>query len=287
MIDLEESESGEVVRNVSPPDETVIVKRVARDKIQMKFHKTKKSGEPGPGVVWNRFYPQAEVDKRMPTIIPRDEATKALIPLSQEKDRKRGQKMSKDLEKAIQASLVTSQKGDMSSSEDEESRDRNWLMLNRLKEQILQESRSEMHEQQRLRASTLCESLETRKSSKDAESMDEYRQMIDSRDKLEKLNELNAKLMKQMFIDDRDEEAWSSENASDFNDKVEYASDDEVPEGQVPKKRKKRKEDSELRESDLEDSDEQDGIYMDELENESLSIGSEEKRRKKELQRMK
>lgn len=97
---------------------------------------------------------------------------------------------------------------------------------------------------------------------------------------------LNARLVRQMFLDDeKDEDAYSSESATDYKDKVEYASDDE--EGT---RKKKGRRDEELRESDLEsegEHDEADDVIMDELENESLSMSSGEKRRQKEKQKLK
>jgi hypothetical protein len=85
-----------------------------------------------------------------------------------------------------------------------------------------------------------------------------------------------------MLIED-DADAYSSEHASDFKDKVEFASDEPQDEQQLRRRRKKR--DEELKESDLDSDDgddEADDVFMDELENESVSEGSEEKRRKKE-----
>lgn len=80
-----------------------------------------------------------------------------------------------------------------------------------------------------------------------------------------------------MLLDD-DEDAYSSENASDMKDKVEHASDDSTS----PKTHKRKgSRDQDFTESDLAEEEESQDVIMDELENESMSGGSEERRRKK------
>ena len=101
--------------------------------------------------------------------------------------------------------------------------------------------------------------------------------------------DLNHKLAKQILRDDRDEDAYSSEHSSDFKDKVEYASDSPTQSGEEGTKLKKRRKsrDEEITEAEIElmeVQDENEDVVMDELENESISINSEEKKRKKEQQ---
>lgn len=88
-------------------------------------------------------------------------------------------------------------------------------------------------------------------------------------------------------LEEADEDAYSSEHSSDYKDKVEYADsptqsgDDSV----APKKRKKSH-DREITEAEielLEIGEDNEDVVMDELENESLSLNSDEKKRKKEL----
>ena len=81
-----------------------------------------------------------------------------------------------------------------------------------------------------------------------------------------------------MLLDD-DEDAYSSENASDFKDKVEHASDDSTS----PTKQKGKKGDQDFTENDLGLDEDECDVIMDELENESMSGGSDERRRKKAL----
>ena len=71
---------------------------------------------------------------------------------------------------------------------------------------------------------------------------------------------------------------YSSES-SDCKD-VEFASDDEVDEdGEPIKKRRRGRKDEEFGEEDLDlDEDPGDDVYMDELENESLSASPRNKR---------
>lgn len=91
--------------------------------------------------------------------------------------------------------------------------------------------------------------------------------------------------------DERDEDAYSSESANE--DKIEYASDDghqsqEDAQSQVKRRGKKR--DEAFTEMDIRPEDEfddQDDVLMNELENESFSIDSEEKKRRKEFQKLK
>ena len=104
-------------------------------------------------------------------------------------------------------------------------RDRSMMMIERLKEKILEESRTEIATQQRLRASTW---QQTRMSSINQRSaVDSYNSLMKSRDQTEIIEELNARLVRQMFLDDeKDEDAYSTESANDYKDKIEYASDD-------------------------------------------------------------
>ncbi len=51
--------------------------------------------------------------------------------------------------------------------------------------------------------------------------------MIKSRDPNQVIEDLNAKLIRQMFLEDeRDEDAYSSESDSKIKNQIEYASDD-------------------------------------------------------------
>jgi hypothetical protein len=84
-------------------------------------------------------------------------------------------------------------------------------------------------------------------------------------------------LINKMLAEDRLN--YSSES-SDCKD-VEFASDDEVDEGEdnLGKGRRKGRKDEEFAEEDLDmDEDPQDDVYMDELENESLSASPRNKR---------
>lgn len=119
---------------------------------------------------------------------------------------------------------------------------------------------------------------------KQPSAIEAYNQLIKSRDPNSVIEDLNAKLLRQMFIDDeRDEDAYSSESDSKIKHLIEYASDDELP----TKRRRKKRRDEEVKEEDLADIDESDeDVDMDDLSNESLSVGSEEKRRLKELQKL-
>ena len=115
-------------------------------------------------------------------------------------------------------------------------------------------------------------------------AIEAYNQLIKSRDPNSVIEDLNAKLIRQMFIEDeRDEDAYSSESDSKIKHLIEYASDDEAQ----AKRRRKKTRDEDVREEDLADIDDgDDDVDMDDLSNESLSVGSEEKRRLKELQKL-
>jgi hypothetical protein len=102
--------------------------------------------------------------------------------------------------------------------------------------------------------------------------------------------DLNHRLAMQLQLEEADEDAYSSENSSDYKDKVEYASDspggESGDETSMLKRNKKSKLDQEVTEADIERmelEEQDDDVVMDELENESLSLNSDEKRRKKEM----
>ncbi len=75
-------------------------------------------------------------------------------------------------------------------------------------------------------------------------------------------------------LQDEDCDAYSSEHSSQYKDKVEYASDNDVTDEEL------KEEDVMIMEDEM--TDERDDVAMDELENESLSFGSAERRRRKE-----
>jgi hypothetical protein len=54
-----------------------------------------------------------------------------------------------------------------------------------------------------------------------------YNSLIKSRDPNQVIEDLNAKLIRQMFLEDEcDEDAYSSESDSKIKNQIEYASDD-------------------------------------------------------------
>jgi hypothetical protein len=74
-----------------------------------------------------------------------------------------------------------------------------------------------------------------------------------------------------MFLED--ELDYSTE--SEKSDKVEYASDQEDEQGVTNCRRKKKKQDEEFKESEIEGDFDDDDVFMDELENESISENSD------------
>ena len=136
----------------------------------------------------------------------------------------------------------------------------------------MEEARSEMAENQRIRESLRNSSnLRDRSSSTKADSMNEYSSLISGeKDPLDDENDLTAQLLKKMFLED--ELDYSTE--SEKSDKVEYASDqeDEQPSNC---RRKKKKLDEEFKESEIEADFDDDDVFMDELENESISENSD------------
>ena len=153
--------------------------------------------------------------------------------------------------------------------------------LERLKGQLIEEAaKSPFQEQHRLRWSNrLMENVDYQTFLSRGTTFAE-----------DSIMDLNHKLAMQMLLDDADEDAYSSEHSSDFKDKVEYASDSPTQSGEegaskLNKRRKSHDEDITEAEIELmEEQDENEDVVMDELENESISVDSDEKKRRKELQ---
>jgi hypothetical protein len=254
-------------------DDTVIVERM-REKLLMTFLPVSTNDEEEEGLSKPRYHrqiPQPLLDAHMPEAVEREclkcptkyEGGRYYNVLNTNKPKKRAEP------------LYVPKKA----TAEDYSRDPGLVKLERLRGDLVREARkSPFLVQHRLRWSNrLMENVDYQTFMSRGTTFAE-----------DSIMDLNHKLAKQMLHDDRDEDAYSSEHSSDYKDKVEYASDSPTQSGEEGTKLKKRRKsrDQEITEAEIElmeVQDENEDVVMDELENESISVDSKEKKRDKEL----